>query len=267
MKESALSIARSAMDPAERLNLLREYVQAMTLRTLHECEAFVQLSFVGGTALRFLYGLPRFSEDLDFSLEVHDDYSPEAWMKKVKTNLSLAGFDATVSLNDRAVVHKAWVKISGLLHEAGLSGMPDQKLSIKLEVDTRPPPGAETQRSIVTRHAVLAIQHHTLGSLMAGKVHALLTRKYSKGRDWYDLVWYRGHRPPQEPNLTLLQNALDQTHGRGVVVASEWRELLTERLGTLRMGQLVEDVQPFLERSVDAAHLLTTVNLHSAISG
>ncbi len=265
MKDEAIALARAARDPAQKLNLLREYVQAMTLRTLHECEAFLQLAFVGGTALRFLYDLPRFSEDLDFSLHAAAGYRPEAWMKKLKTDLSLAGFDATISWNDRTPVNKAWIRIGALLHEVGLAAVPGQKLSIRLEIDTRPPAGADIRRTLVTRHAVLALRHYTLPSLMAGKVHALLTRRYSKGRDWYDLVWYRGLRPPQEPGLALLQNALDQTRGAGAVTAGRWRELLAAKLGALNVPRLIDDVQPFLEHPRDAL-LLSPENLHSVLS-
>ena len=68
MKEQALALARSAADPGQSLNRMREYLQALVLRSLYESEAFRPLAFLGGTALRFLYDLPRFSEDLDFSL-------------------------------------------------------------------------------------------------------------------------------------------------------------------------------------------------------
>ena len=61
MKDEALALARAVADPAQKLNVLREYIQAVTLRSLHESEAFVQLAFVGGTALRFVHRLPRFS--------------------------------------------------------------------------------------------------------------------------------------------------------------------------------------------------------------
>ncbi|MFV1994850.1 MAG: nucleotidyl transferase AbiEii/AbiGii toxin family protein, partial [Verrucomicrobiales bacterium] len=130
MKEEALSIIEAVADPAQKLNILREYVQSQALRSLHESEAFVNLSFVGGTALRFVYNLPRFSEDLDFALDHHHGYTPEAWMKKLKTDLSRAGFDTSVSWNERATVHKAWIKIAGLLSDAGLAVMRNQKLSI-----------------------------------------------------------------------------------------------------------------------------------------
>lgn len=265
MKEEALALARQVQDPAQKLNILREYIQALALRSLHDSEAFVQLAFVGGTALRFLYAIPRFSEDLDFSLQNQVGYAPDTWMKKLKEQLILNGFvDASVSLSERTTVHKAWIKVGGVLYDAGLAGMRDQKLSIKLEVDTRPPIGAEIQRTIVTRHRLLAIQHFSPNSLMAGKLHALLTRKYPKGRDWYDLMWYSGQRPPLEPNLTLLQNALDQTQGPGVVSAHQWRSLLLKKLETLNVVELAEDVAPFLERPEDRT-LLSPDNLRSVL--
>ena len=264
MKDEALAIVSEVNDPAQKLNLLREYVQVSTLRSLHESEAFVNLSFVGGTALRFAFGLPRFSEDLDFSLENHKGYEPEAWMKKLKRDLSLSGFGVSVSWNDRTTVHKAWVKVAELLKDAGLAAMREQKLSIKLEIDTRPPEGSIGERRVITRHMVFSIQHYDLSSLMAGKIHALVTRRYAKGRDWYDLMWYRGHRPPREPNLALLQNALDQTEGKGVFEANEWKQDIIRKLEGLDCRKLVDDVQPFLERPEDAA-LITTENIRSAL--
>lgn len=82
MRDVALDLALCVPDPAKRLNVLREYVQACVLRSLHESEAFRCLSFVGGTALRFLYALGRFSEDLDFSLEMSEGYEPVLWLRE-----------------------------------------------------------------------------------------------------------------------------------------------------------------------------------------
>jgi len=265
MKEEALTIVREVADPAQKLNLLREYLQSQILRSLHESEAFVSLSFVGGTALRFMFGLPRFSEDLDFSLENDKGYKPEQWMKKLKNDLLLAGFNISLSWNDRTTLHKAWIKIDELLKDAGLAVMSNQKLSIKLEIDTRPPRGAIVEKKIITRHTVFSIQHHDLPSLMAGKVHALVTRKYAKGRDWYDLVWYRGMRPPIEPNLIQLQHALDQTEGKGLFNADEWKRDLIIKVETLDCEKLIDDVQPFLERPQEAG-LLKAENIHSVLA-
>jgi len=271
MKEEALSLLEDLSDPADKLNLLREYVQSQSLRSLHESEAFVNLAFVGGTALRFVYNLPRFSEDLDFALETEDGYKPEAWLKKpeawlkkLKNDFTLAGFDVSVRWNDRSTVHKAWIKIGQLLHDAGLAAMREQKLSVKLEIDTRPPAGACSERTLITRHAMLSIRHYDLPSLMAGKIHALLTRKYSKGRDWYDLLWYLGKRPPVVPNLEQLQNALNQTQGESEVNADHWKGHLTESLEHLNASALAADVGPFLEHFQEAT-LLTQENIRSVL--
>lgn len=157
-----------------------------------------------------------------------------------------------------------WIKVAGLMKDAGLSPMADQNLSIKLEIDTRPPAGALSEAGIINRHAMMSLRYYELPSLMAGKVHALITRKYPKGRDWYDLLWYRARRPPVAPNLEQLQNALDQTQGQGVLKADNWPQHLSERLQTLDCRELADDVRNFLERPDDAA-LLTAQNFNSVL--
>ena len=264
MKEEAISLAKNVADPGQRLNVLREYLQALVLRSLHESEAFQCLAFVGGTALRFLYGLPRFSEDLDFSLDSSKGYALEKWMIKTKRDLQFAGLDATVTQNDRKTVHTAWIKIAGVLKDVGLTGMAEQKLSIKLEVDTRPPSGAQTRNQVIERHRMFAVRCYDLPSLMAGKLHALITRKYPKGRDWYDFVWYRAQRPQPQPNLVLLQNALDQTEGRGAFESGKWKDIVRGKINKLNISKVREDVRPFLEEQRDA-DLITRENLESLV--
>ncbi len=265
MKDRALDAASRFDDPGRRLNALREYLQAFIMRSLHESEASRAVAFVGGTALRFLEDLPRFSEDLDFSQVSSDGYEPVRWLRKLKRDLHLAGFDSTVRWIDRKPVQVAWVRAASLLAEAGLSGRREQNLSIKVEIDTRPPAGAAVRRTVVTRHFTFVIAHYDLPSLMAGKLHALLTRRYPKGRDWFDLVWYRSRRPPVAPNVELLQHALDQTQGAGRRRAADWRRLLRARLADLDTGVLIRDVEPFLERPADTA-LLERVNLDAVLA-
>ena len=262
MRERALEIAKASDHPAQRTNVLREYVQASVLRSLHEIQAFQSLSFVGGTALRFLFELQRYSEDLDFSLESPDRYQPKKWLGKLKRDLTFSGFDPDITWNDRKSVHVGWVRIPGLLREAGLSDIPDQKLSIKIEIDTHPPGGAETENRIVNRHFLIAFRHHNLPSLMAGKIHALIARSYSKGRDWYDLVWYCSKSPRVEPNGVLLQAALDQTEGEGTYDASRWFETILAAVDEIDLKVIRDDVSPFLERPQEA-ELLTRDNLRS----
>jgi hypothetical protein len=261
MKAEAIGYALRSKDPIDRTNILREYVQACALRSLHESRAFESLSFVGGTALRFLHDLPRYSEDLDFSLESPEGYEPLAWMAKVKRDLVRLGFEAELSWNDRKTVQVAWIKIPGLLKEAGIVDRAEQKLSVKLEIDTKPPSGAVMERRLVNRRLVFALRYHDLPSLMAGKIHALLTRPYDKGRDWFDLLWYRTRRPPVEPNDELLESALGQT---GMSLNKNWRYDVERRLDDLDFKALRADVEAFLERREDAA-LLTKENMNDAL--
>jgi hypothetical protein len=266
MRDEALALVAGIDDPGRKLNLLREYIQAFVLRSMHESEAFRSMAFVGGTALRFLSNLPRYSEDLDFSLVDEQGYEPRRWLKKVKTELELSGFDCTMRWNEKKTVNAAWLGLPGLLLAAGMAASPRQKLSVKLEIDTRPPAGARLSRTVVRRHLTFVVRHYDQGSLMAGKVHALLARSYPKGRDWFDLVWYRAHRPPIEPNVDLLQNALDQTHGQGRFAAEHWRRHLQDRLAKLEVEALADDVRVFLERPEDR-NLLTRESLSAALAG
>jgi predicted nucleotidyltransferase component of viral defense system len=247
MKQEVFSLIEGTTTTHDKLNLLREYLQAFILRTLHECEAFNCLSFVGGTALRFLYSLPRFSEDLDFSLESGENYNPEEWFKKLKREFEFNQFDASIKLNTQKTVHNAWISIPGLLKELELSHRSEQKISIKVEIDTKPPQGAISETTVINRHFLLALTSYNLASLMAGKVHALCTRGYCKGRDFYDLVWYLTQRPPVSPNIQFLEKALEQTLSQPFP-AEDWKAHVLERLSSIDWKALQSDVEPFLER-------------------
>lgn len=248
MRTEAIALARRVADPGLRLNFLREYLQSCTLRSLHESRAFENLSFVGGTALRYLHSLPRFSEDLDLSLESPDRYEPLAWIGKIKRDLRLMGFECSVSWNDSKTVNTGWIRVPRILRECGLAGRDEQNLTIKLEIDTAPPAGARLETSLVNRHFMFALRHHDLASLLAGKINAILTRPFDKGRDWYDLSWYLSHRPPVEPNPGLLRNALAQT---GTAYADDWRLSVRERMAVADFEKIRSDIAPFLERPED----------------
>ncbi|MCK4599362.1 nucleotidyl transferase AbiEii/AbiGii toxin family protein [Candidatus Bipolaricaulota bacterium] len=204
MKDRALQLVKETPEP-QKANLLREYLQAHILYSLQGKRAFEQLAFVDGTALRFIYGIPRFSEDLDFSLERKTGYSLDTLLQAAETDLTEAGFEVSVHPKTGKAVHSAFFRFPGLLYEAGLNTHRTQKLSIKVEIDTNPPPGAKTEQTVINRHFLLELWHHDLPSLMAGKIHALLMRSYTKGRDLYDLLWYLTRSEPVVPNIVLAE--------------------------------------------------------------
>ncbi len=237
--------------------LLREYLQARILETLQTNGAFETWAFVGGTALRFLYGLPRFSEDLDFSL-VHAQAEARFLdhLKRIKAMLANEGLDVEIKARPEGMVQSAMVKCSRLLYEVGLSPLASEIISIKVEIDTNPPELAGLETSIVRRHRLLNLLHYDKSSLFAGKLHALLMRTYTKGRDVYDLLWYLSDRNWPEPNLAFLNNALQQTNWNGdIIQKATWRDEIATRLDFLDWPKVLADVQPFIEHPTELALL------------
>ena len=266
MKEYLAELVRDSPSPIQARNLVREYVQARLLECLQRAGAMVPLAFHGGTALRFLYAIPRYSEDLDFALEqAHDQYDLRAYLRAIRTQLEAEGYTVELGIDDRRVVHSALVRLPGLLYELGLSPHRTQVLAVKIEVDTRPPAGAVLTTTIVRRYVTLQIQHHDRASLLAGKLHAILQRAYLKGRDIYDLLWYLGDPGWPVPNMALLNNALRQTGwSGGLLTEGTWRLVLRERLQALDWEQVAADARPFLAPGTDP-NLLTLENVLSVI--
>lgn len=253
MKDHLLSLAAAQPDPRDRLNLVREYLQAHILRSLQEAGAFAALAFQGGTALRFLHGLRRYSEDLDFSLERREhDQGLEHLTKRVKRDFQQSGYEVEATLRTARAVHSAEVKFPGLLREAVLASGKNARLMIRIEVDSRPPAGAVVETRLVTRHFPISFRVHDLSSCMAGKIHALLSRRYTKGRDLFDLCWYLTRSDRPTPNFLLLRNALEQTGWNGPTVGpGTWRGVLLDRVASMDWTAVLRDVEPFLEDSRD----------------
>lgn len=262
MKEYLKSQLAAAQSPLHSRNVVREYLQARILSSLQRSGAMVALAFHGGTALRFLYAIPRYSEDLDFALERPTaKYDFRALLQSLRTELAAEGYGPALKVNDRRTVHSAFVRFPGLFYELELSPHPDETLSIKIEVDTNPPSGAGLEATLVRRHATLRLQHHDRASLLAGKIHALLQRPYTKGRDIYDLIWYLSDPNWPQPNIELLHSALRQTAWSGEFPnVDTWRHILWEKMQQLPWAQVVADVEPFLEREAEL-HLLTLENV------
>lgn len=241
------------LDPLAGRNILREYLQARVLEGLQRAGAMSALAFQGGTALRFLYGLPRYSEDLDFALEgARESYDLKAWMAGIARQFEREGYEVTGSLRDRSVVHSGWLRFRAVLHDAGLSAHRDEILGVKLDVATGPPAGAVTETRLVRRHVSLRLHHHDRASLLAGKLHAVLQRPWTKGRDIFDLAWCLSDPGWPQPNLALLNASLRQGDPGAVGMTGEtWRVSVAERVTGLDWDAVRGDVRPFLEGGVE----------------
>ena len=254
MKDYALELASRQSGINAKLNIMREYLQAYALKVMADEGAFRTTAFVGGTALRFLYELPRFSEDLDFSVSEKSSgaYPFAQLIKKIKEEFVSAGYDVNVTYNDRKTVMSAFLKFGTLMYEAGISPLKDQRLSIKLEIDTNPPQGAVLKTAIVNKHFPLSFLSYEIESLFAGKLHALMSREYTKGRDFFDLGWYLSRWRGLTPNIELLQNALRQTEWKQEMpTADTWRKYAEGVVSGADWKKVRDDVHNFLENPAD----------------
>ena len=201
--------------------------------------------------MRLLHGLGRYSEDLDFSAlgeAVPAEVVNSSWKEAIrKALLKLEISNTEVSIASDKVVMNFDVRWAGILYELGVAPVAGQKLSIKVEIDNNPPKGAEVERQMVSKPSLMAITTYDLPSLMAGKVHALLARPYTKGRDWYDLLWYSGNGV--EPNTTQLGNALEQIPSKWCSDPQQWRESLMTKAESTNWAVVKQDVERFLENS------------------
>lgn len=247
MKEHLMNVISLVSDAGMKTNIMREYLQIYALRSIFESGYFAQLAFVGGTALRFIFGVPRFSEGLDFSLASKDGYDFPKVLDEIKRSFVDANYSISIKFKTERTVHTAFLKFPELLHLAGLTHRKDQNLTIKLDVDTNLPKGAVLTTSLVNKYFPITFTHYDLPSLFAGKLHAIFTRPYVKGRDYFDLVWLLSRDRNLVPNLELLNNALVQTKSEVRVTLEDWKSKVWDRVQSSDWVKIVSDVERFSE--------------------
>jgi predicted nucleotidyltransferase component of viral defense system len=251
----------SCNTPEETLNALREILQEVALLGLWRSKFFEHAAFYGGTALRILYGLDRFSEDLDFSLLVPDStFELSRYMPALESELAGFGFKVEGKIQQKSIetaVQSAFLKADTLqvMLEFDIDVTvrkriyPGQLLKIKLEVDTDPPPGFTSEAKYLLQPIPFAVRTYSLSDLFAGKIHELLFRRWNnrvKGRDWYDFVWYCAYHP--HLHVSHLQERMRQSgHSSSERLSFvDVRNFLKDAIQTLDVSQARQDVRPFI---------------------
>ncbi|MEW6100881.1 MAG: nucleotidyl transferase AbiEii/AbiGii toxin family protein [Candidatus Omnitrophota bacterium] len=234
-------------DPVEvKINKAREFLQNLALKIAYDKNLFDSLAFVGGTALRVLFDLRRFSEDLDFSVINKKRYKFPAIKPLLEKQFNLYGLAPEINAKSDKNVHSLLLKFGGLLRNLGLSGLSSQKLSIKIEIDSNPPLGWKTESTLVNKTYLFNIVHFDLASLYSTKLHACFYRRFRKGRDFYDFIWYLSKKI--KPNFLLLNNAITQTHGAHPVIGEHnFKGFLLENAKKVDFNEMRKDVERFLE--------------------
>ena len=240
---------------------LREIMQEITLAGLSRTDFFEKAAFYGGTALRIFYGLDRYSEDLDFSLLNPDsNFSIEPYFKAILDEFKSLGL--TVSIKEKkktkqTAIDSAFLKAETIWQEIVLediikeTGVRSNKtLKIKIEVDRQPPLNFKTEEKLLLRPFSFYVKCFTKPSLFAGKMHALLFRKWKnrvKGRDWYDLEWYIKKGIPLDVNhfLTRAKDTNDWQEDR--ISNEQIIELLDTKIKSVSFSSIKEDVVRFIQ--------------------
>jgi hypothetical protein len=243
-------------NPVEEEQATKEIIQELALYALWRADFFAVAAFQGGTSLRILHGLPRFSEDLGFMLKVpNPEFDWTAYLTKLLDCFEEYGLKSEALPKGRMDnrIKKAVIKDNSDTNQLNLSfyqGHADQKINIKLEIDVKPPAEsgyAYTYLDFPTDHEVC---HQDLSSNFALKIHALLCRGFLKGRDWYDFNWYV--KQGVSPNLPHLKNALVQFgpwKGQvDLVVDMAWlKTTIQEKIDRIDWAEAAADVERFLK--------------------
>ena len=242
---------------------LREIMQEIALLGLWRSKFFEKAAFYGGTALRILYGMDRFSEDLDFSLlKPMTDFQIARYSSAVERELQSFGFEASMTTREKkeeSPIQSAFLKANTLKHLLTIKTTEEitwpisrgQILKIKIEVDTDPPPGFVTENKYSLQPIPFSIRTFVLPDLFAGKMHAVLCRKWKsrvKGRDWYDLVWYSANHPQVHLNH-LEQRMIQSGHlkKREQLSREIFFALTEEAVDNLDVNQARREVEPFVK--------------------
>ena len=232
---------------------LKEILQEIAIYGLANANFFDKAIFHGGSALRILYGLPRFSEDLDFLLKSPDSHFKwEPYMDAIIATCKQYGVHPEVTDKSRVnnTVKKMFLKDDSIGKIINLTFMhhPRKKLAIKFEIDTNPPPGSNLDVKFLEFPLDYSVIAQDLSSSFAGKCHALLCREYIKGRDWYDFTWYVAKKIV--PNFVFLESALYQQGpwaNQKITVTPTWFiEAMQQKIESIDWRKAASDVEQFL---------------------
>ncbi len=247
------------------INALKEIFQEIILLGLYRGNFFKKATFYGGTALRILHGLNRFSEDMDFSLlEKNTSFNIEPYFGNIIDEFEALGIKVNLSkkvkTNTQSIIESAFLKNDTLIHDISIGSKhldeitggvyKGRKIKIKLEVDTNPPLSFKTEAKTLLLPVTFNVITMTLPNLYAGKMHAVLFRNWKtrvKGRDWFDFEWYV--KQGIYLNLDHLKERMVESgdfDSREHLTVDYFKEIINKKIKTLDFNKAKSEVRPFI---------------------
>ena len=235
-------------DAKDRQNAIYEITQQIVLAGLNRGGFFEQAAFYGGTCLRLFHQLPRFSEDMDFSLVTPDhNFHFENFFQSIIEEFDNLGRKVEIKKKDKknfGKVESAFLKDNTDIYN--ISFQTEKSVKVKIEVDTQPPLLFETELIPLTLPYTFMVRCFKLQDLFAGKMHALVFRNWKnrvKGRDWYDFEWYVRWRVPLD--FRHLQERIHEFNGITMNI-DDFKEALRKKLSETDIEDVKRDVRPFI---------------------
>ena len=237
------------------MNARREIFQEITLAGLSRGKFFEKASFYGGTALRIFYGLDRFSEDLDFTLNNTDaNFTLENYIPFINEEFQLLDLKVDLEYSSKKLekqIESAFLKSDTILANLSINNKtgPIKSLKIKIEVDTIPPLKFETESKLLFRPYSFYINVLKKEYLFAGKLHALLFRNWKsrvKGRDWYDFEWYVRNNIPV--NISHFYERAFQSGNIDEIQLTPKlvKEMIIKKIDTVNLDDAKSDIERFI---------------------
>ncbi|MCR5013768.1 MAG: nucleotidyl transferase AbiEii/AbiGii toxin family protein [Bacteroidales bacterium] len=229
-------------------NAEHEVMQQIALAGLHRGGFFNHAAFYGGTCLRIFHDLPRFSEDMDFSLiEKRDDIHLEDYFNAIKDEFQMTGLEVTIAKKEKKAfgrVESAFLKENTEAYE--IKFQTKKAIKIKIELDTDPPLEFNTEQRLLMEPYSFMVRCFTLPDLYAGKMHALVYRTWQqriKGRDWFDFEWYVRNRV--KLNFDHLRTRIKEFNGEDIDKEMFLKQL-REKIATTNINMVKADVLNFI---------------------
>ena len=244
----------------ETLAAMREIMQEIALAALSRTDFYKKAAFYGGTALRIFHGLDRYSEDLDFSLlETDPKFSLTPYFSAITDEFEALGIRVSIREKDKRIktpIESAFLKSETIWQELVLEDIVKQhgissnkSIKIKIEIDRVPPLDFETEEKLLVRPFSFYVNCFSLPSLFAGKLHALLFRKWKnrvKGRDWYDMEWYIRKGVPLNISHFLLRARETKDWNEETINKEQVLELLKDKIHSVSFDSVKDDVRKFI---------------------
>lgn len=226
--------------------LYREYLQYQILAIIFEHPLSRKLSFLGGTCLRIVHQLPRFSEDIDFDNKKLTYEEFEELGSFLAKELEKRGYIVEIKLVSKGAFH-CYIKFPELLYQQGLT--PQKFEKILIQVDTFDQGGEyESELFILDKFEFFnQIMITPKSIILSQKLWTITQRPRFKGRDFFDIMFLL---QSTKPDMVFLQEKFGKKPLTNII-----DEILLH-IHEADWKSIAEDVQPFLFNPEDAKRIL-----------